>query len=57
MTEAGWYPNPFNYGDLVGGDATYQRQWDGADWTSRIRQRNGRGWNESTHSLATPPDN
>jgi Protein of unknown function (DUF2510) len=57
MTEAGWYPNPYNFGEVAGGDATFQRFWDGADWTDRIRLKSGGRWNEQRHSLRTPPEN
>jgi hypothetical protein len=56
MRQPGWYPNPYNRGKVEGGDATFQRYWDG-DWTERIRHRDGRRWLEQMHSMHTPPNN
>src|SRR5262249_12790121 len=44
MNEPGWYPNPMNAGEIIGGDATRQRYWDGDRWTDRARKRQGRKW-------------
>ncbi len=57
MDEPGWYPNPYNYGEIVRGEASFQRVWDGRDWTSRIRFLRGARWHEETHSLHTMPNN
>ena len=57
MDRPGWYPNPYNRGDIVDGDATFQRIWDGNDWTDLIRNRDGSRWQEQDHSMHTPPNN
>jgi hypothetical protein len=51
MLEPGWYPNPLNAGDTSRGDAQIERFWDGSDWTSRVRTREGRGWRETEVTL------
>jgi hypothetical protein len=57
MPAPGWYPNPYNRGQIVDGDATFQRFWGGDDWTDRIRMRSGKQWVEQSHSMTIAPDN
>ena len=57
MHEPGWYPNPYNFGEVVNGEAGFQRIWDGTDWTRRIRVRVDGGWVEREHDLRTMPEN
>jgi Protein of unknown function (DUF2510) len=57
MPEPGWYPNPYNRGNIQDGDATFQRFWNGDDWTDQIRNRDGHRWLEQMHSMHTPPNN
>jgi Protein of unknown function (DUF2510) len=57
MTVAGWYPNPFRMGEIVGGEAGWQRFWDGSDWTERVRTRYGTGWREATTTMFQAPAN
>lgn len=57
MKVAGWYPNPWRMGEIVRGDAGFQRQWNGADWTDQIRLRDGRGWRHETNSMFKAPAN
>jgi hypothetical protein len=57
LEESAWYPNPYNRGNIENGDATFQRYWDGRDWTDRIRMRVDGSWNEELHSLRTVPNN
>jgi hypothetical protein len=54
MPQPGWYPNPGKTGDIIEGDAQFQRYWDGA-WTDRVRIRKGRHWTEATISLHASP--
>jgi hypothetical protein len=57
MTSASWYPNPYLMGEILGGEATWQRYWDGTDWTDRVRLRHLTGWREETKSLFEAPPN
>jgi hypothetical protein len=57
MWEPGLYPSPVNAGDTSRGDASIERFWDGHDWTSRVRSRDGRRWNEQQVSLFRAPSN
>lgn len=57
MREPGWYPNPYNRGELVGGEPAVQRFWDGTDWSDHIRFWNGRVWVEGQHSMREMPGN
>lgn len=57
MDEPGWYPNPYNRSEIVNGDATFQRYWDGRDWTDRIRVRLDRRWVERVHDMYSVPNN
>jgi hypothetical protein len=57
MEGVGWYPNPVNAGDTSDNNASIERWWDGADWTDRVRIRDGRRWNEIEVPLFTPPSN
>jgi hypothetical protein len=57
MTTADWYPNPYQMGEIRAGEATWQRYWNGADWTDRIRTRGLSGWQEQTKSLFEAPPN
>jgi hypothetical protein len=57
MQGAGWYPNPSNMGQIVDGDATLQRYWDGNDWTDRVRLHKGRTWHYATSSIFKAPNN
>jgi hypothetical protein len=57
LTEPGWYPNPYNYGDLVRGEPDFQRYWDGGDWTDQVRRLVRGRWSQERHSLRTVPDN
>lgn len=52
---AGWYPNPYNTGGIVNGDAQLQRFWDGSAWTDRARLRQRAGWTERIMSLHDDP--
>ena len=54
MSQPGWYPNPGKTGDIIDGDAQFQRYWDGA-WTDRIRIKEGHRWTEGATSLHAPP--
>jgi hypothetical protein len=50
------YPNPQRTGDIVDGNATIQRYWDGVNWTDQVRMREGRGgWKSITGSLNEAP--
>jgi hypothetical protein len=53
----GWYPNPYLMGEILAGEASWQRYWDGIDWTDRIRLRRMTGWREETKSLFEAPPN
>lgn len=55
MEVAGWYPNPQKLGGIIDGDAVLQRYWDGTNWTSKMRKRDGRRWIEGKVSLHDPP--
>jgi hypothetical protein len=57
MDEPGWYPNPLNAGDTSNGEAEIERYWDVADWTSRVRVRRGRRWEEVELSMFRPMSN
>jgi hypothetical protein len=57
MTEAGWYPNPVNAGQIVGGEPELERWWNGSDWTPRLRIRDGRRWAEHSLTLLQAPKN
>jgi hypothetical protein len=57
MTTADWYPNPYQMGEIRAGEATWQRYWNGTDWTDRIRMRGLTGWQEQTKSLFEAPPN
>jgi hypothetical protein len=57
MSAPGWYPNPFQMGEIVLGEASCQRFWDGADWTDRVRVRGQQGWCECTKSMYEAPPN
>jgi hypothetical protein len=57
MTTPGWYPNPYNHGTFAQGDVTFQRMWDGDDWTPRVRVKDGRRWVESERPMLSVPDN
>lgn len=57
MQCVGWYPNPSNMGQIVGGDATLQRYWDGTDWSDQVRLRDGRTWHYETSSMFKTPRN
>jgi hypothetical protein len=57
MTTSGWYPNPFQMGEIIAEEAGLQRFWDGTDWTDRIRQRCADGWREHTKSMFEAPPN
>jgi hypothetical protein len=57
MTMPGWYPNPYLMGEILAGDATWQRYWNGTDWTDRIRHRCLTGWQQQTKSLYEAPPN
>lgn len=57
MTTSGWYPNPYLMGEILAGEATWQRYWNGTDWTDRIRRRCLTGWQEQTKSLFEAPPN
>jgi len=54
LAAPGWYPNPFNTGPIVDGDASIQRFWD-TQWTDRVRVRKSGRWVGQTHSLHDPP--
>jgi len=55
MPRSGWFPNPAKQGDVSSGDAEFQRYWDGGQWTSRVRIRQGQNWSEHQLSLHDPP--
>lgn len=55
MERPGWYPNPAKTGEIIGGEAQFQRFWDGSAWTDRVRILKGREWSEHTLSLHGPP--
>lgn len=55
MEAAGWFPNPQRTGNIVDGDATIQRYWDGVGWTDKVRLREGKTWRTLTASLHAPP--
>jgi hypothetical protein len=57
MTVPGWYPNPFQMGEIIDGEASWQRYWDGTDWTDGIRCRGVDGWREYTKSMFEAPPN
>jgi hypothetical protein len=57
MDGPGWYPNPYNYGDIVRGEPEFQRAWDGNDWTDRTRFRIGSYWDEESKPLRSMPNN
>jgi hypothetical protein len=57
MLTPGWYPNPYLMGEILAGEATWQRHWNGNDWTDRIRMRGRTGWQEQTKSLFEAPPN
>lgn len=57
MLTADWYPNPYLMGEILAGEATWQRYWNGNDWTDRIRMRGRTGWQEQTKSLFEAPPN
>jgi hypothetical protein len=57
MTTEGWYPNPFLMGEILAGEASWQRYWDGTDWTDRVRLRHLTGWREQTNSMYEAPPN
>jgi hypothetical protein len=57
MMSAGWYPNPYLMGEILAGEATWQRFWNGTDWTDRIRMRGLTGWRKQTKSLFEAPPN
>lgn len=57
MTTAGWYPNPYLMGEILAGEASWQRYWDGDDWTDQIRLRVLTGWRYETKSLFEAPPN
>ncbi len=57
MLTPGWYPNPYLMGEIRAGEATWQRHWNGADWTDRIRMRGMTGWQEQINSLFAAPPN
>lgn len=57
MEQPGWYPNPYNIGDVIGDDCTFQRYWNGEDWTDQIRLKADGKWLTQTHSLRSVPDN
>lgn len=57
MYQPGWYPNPFQMGEIVLGEAGCQRLWDGTDWTDRVRVRGRHGWSELTKSMYEAPPN
>lgn len=52
---AGWYPNPYNTGAIINGDAQVQRFWDGSAWTDRQRILRGGSWTEVVASLHDDP--
>ena len=57
MTVPDWYPNPFQMGEIINGEAAWQRYWDGTDWTDRIRRRGADGWREYARSMFEAPPN
>jgi hypothetical protein len=57
MRGSGWYPNPYLMGEILAGEASWQRYWNGTDWTDRIRRRCLTGWQEQTKSLFEAPPN
>jgi hypothetical protein len=57
MTTEGWYPNPFRMGEVIGGEAGWQRFWDGTDWTDRVRMRDGSAWRELSKTMFEAPPN
>jgi hypothetical protein len=57
MLVSGWYPNPYLMGEILAGEATWQRFWNGTDWTDRIRMRGLTGWQHQTKSLSEAPPN
>ncbi len=54
MDQPGWYPNPLRIGDIVGGEATFQRFWDGG-WTDQIRAKQGKSYTVMAGALDDPP--
>lgn len=56
MDSPGWYPNPYNAGQIVDEVATRQRYWDG-DWTDRVRNMRNGLWKEKTWSMFRAPNN
>lgn len=57
MDTQGWYPNPWNMGEVTKSEASFQRYWDGIDWTDQVRLRDGRSWSYETRSMFRAPDN
>jgi hypothetical protein len=57
MTAPGWHPNPFQMGEIVDGEAGWQRYWDGTDWTDQVRQRGPGGWHVLTRTMFEAPPN
>jgi uncharacterized protein DUF2510 len=57
MLTPGWYPNPYLMGEILAGEATWQRYWNGNDWTDRIRMRGLTGWQQQTKTLFEAPPN
>lgn len=55
MERPGWYPNPPKRGDIVNGDAVFQRFWDGIAWTDQVRIRQGGHWTTGCVSLHDEP--
>ena len=53
LVGAGWHPSPFHV-ETPGQRPTFERFWDGKDWTARMRRFDGRRWEEAAFPLDDP---
>lgn len=53
LAGSGWHPSPFHV-ETPGQRPTFERFWNGKDWTARMRRFDGRRWEEAAYPLENP---